>query len=186
MAPSVLTQDTICALDGQPIDKASASFIKAVDKLDPDRALVFSQLWREARAAHEGRLCPDGADAAQGLTPDRVVLEITEKSAIENYELFAEALYLLGRVHEQRREKGERQASTEHDPRPLLEALGAALDDLLTEADRAIVFGHSMGGLVRFSLSTNLVHFRLARRLDAWTGECLVRAYLLVDCGNGC
>jgi EAL domain-containing protein (putative c-di-GMP-specific phosphodiesterase class I) len=29
---------------------------------------------------------------AQGLTPDRVVLEITEKSAIENYELFAEAL----------------------------------------------------------------------------------------------
>lgn len=33
MAPSVLTQDTICALDGQPIDKRSAAFIKAVDKL---------------------------------------------------------------------------------------------------------------------------------------------------------
>jgi EAL domain-containing protein (putative c-di-GMP-specific phosphodiesterase class I) len=29
---------------------------------------------------------------AQGLSPDRVVLEITEKSAIENYELFVEAL----------------------------------------------------------------------------------------------
>jgi EAL domain-containing protein (putative c-di-GMP-specific phosphodiesterase class I) len=29
---------------------------------------------------------------SQGLSPDRVVLEITEKSAIENYELFAEAL----------------------------------------------------------------------------------------------
>jgi EAL domain-containing protein (putative c-di-GMP-specific phosphodiesterase class I) len=34
---------------------------------------------------------------AQGLTPDRVVLEITEKSAIENYELFAEALSELTR-----------------------------------------------------------------------------------------
>jgi EAL domain-containing protein (putative c-di-GMP-specific phosphodiesterase class I) len=29
---------------------------------------------------------------SQGLSPDRVVLEITEKSAIENYELFVEAL----------------------------------------------------------------------------------------------
>ena len=34
----------------------------------------------------------------QGLTPDRVVLEITEKSAIENYELFAEALAELTRL----------------------------------------------------------------------------------------
>jgi EAL domain-containing protein (putative c-di-GMP-specific phosphodiesterase class I) len=34
---------------------------------------------------------------AQGLTPDRVVLEITEKSAIENYDLFAEALGELTR-----------------------------------------------------------------------------------------
>jgi EAL domain-containing protein (putative c-di-GMP-specific phosphodiesterase class I) len=32
-----------------------------------------------------------------GLTPDRVVLEITEKSAIENYDLFAEALAELTR-----------------------------------------------------------------------------------------
>ena len=30
--------------------------------------------------------------AGQGLSPDRVILEITEKSAIENYDLFAEAL----------------------------------------------------------------------------------------------
>jgi EAL domain-containing protein (putative c-di-GMP-specific phosphodiesterase class I) len=34
---------------------------------------------------------------AQGLSPDRVVLEITEKSAIENYEVFAEALGELTR-----------------------------------------------------------------------------------------
>ena len=40
--------------------------ILAVDKLDPDRALVFSQLWREARRNFEHRLCSDGADAAQG------------------------------------------------------------------------------------------------------------------------
>jgi EAL domain-containing protein (putative c-di-GMP-specific phosphodiesterase class I) len=33
----------------------------------------------------------------QGLTPDRVVLEITERSAIENYNLFAEALSELTR-----------------------------------------------------------------------------------------
>jgi EAL domain-containing protein (putative c-di-GMP-specific phosphodiesterase class I) len=33
----------------------------------------------------------------QGLSPDRVVLEITEKAAIENYELFAEALADLTR-----------------------------------------------------------------------------------------
>jgi EAL domain-containing protein (putative c-di-GMP-specific phosphodiesterase class I) len=34
---------------------------------------------------------------AYGLTPERVVLEITEKSAIENYDLFAEALAELTR-----------------------------------------------------------------------------------------
>jgi EAL domain-containing protein (putative c-di-GMP-specific phosphodiesterase class I) len=34
----------------------------------------------------------------QGLSPDRVVLEITEKSAIENYEVFAEALGELTRL----------------------------------------------------------------------------------------
>ena len=44
--------------------------ILAVDQLDPDRALVFSQLWREARRNFEHRLCSDGADSAQGLTPD--------------------------------------------------------------------------------------------------------------------
>jgi hypothetical protein len=42
----------------------------AVQKLDPDRTLVFSQLWREARRTFEHRLCSDGADAAQGLTPE--------------------------------------------------------------------------------------------------------------------
>jgi EAL domain-containing protein (putative c-di-GMP-specific phosphodiesterase class I) len=35
---------------------------------------------------------------AQGLKPERVVLEITEKSAIENYALFAEALADLTRL----------------------------------------------------------------------------------------
>ena len=35
---------------------------------------------------------------SQGLTPERVVLEITERSAIENYELFAEALSDLTRL----------------------------------------------------------------------------------------
>ena len=34
---------------------------------------------------------------AQGLTPDRVVLEITENAAIENYDLFADALAELTR-----------------------------------------------------------------------------------------
>ncbi len=34
----------------------------------------------------------------RGLTPERVVLEITEKSAIENYELFAEAIADLTRL----------------------------------------------------------------------------------------
>jgi EAL domain-containing protein (putative c-di-GMP-specific phosphodiesterase class I) len=34
----------------------------------------------------------------QGLSPDRVVLEITEKSAIENYDLFAEAIAELTRL----------------------------------------------------------------------------------------
>jgi EAL domain-containing protein (putative c-di-GMP-specific phosphodiesterase class I) len=39
------------------------------------------------------RLCEE-----QGLTPDRVVLEITEKAAIRNYDLFAEALTELTRL----------------------------------------------------------------------------------------
>ena len=44
--------------------------LAAVDKLDPDRALIFNQLWREARQPFEQRLCRDGADASQGLTPE--------------------------------------------------------------------------------------------------------------------
>jgi len=42
----------------------------AVDKLDPERARVFSELWREARESFEQRLCPDGADTAQSLAPE--------------------------------------------------------------------------------------------------------------------
>ena len=42
----------------------------AVKGLDPDRSLVFSQLWREARLDHQTRFCEQGADQDQGLTPD--------------------------------------------------------------------------------------------------------------------
>jgi hypothetical protein len=42
----------------------------AVEKLDPDRSMVFSQLWREARVGYEGRFCSRGADSDQGLAPD--------------------------------------------------------------------------------------------------------------------
>jgi hypothetical protein len=42
----------------------------AVEKLDPDRLLVFNQLWREARTDHESRFCQRGAAADQALTPD--------------------------------------------------------------------------------------------------------------------
>ncbi len=44
--------------------------LRAVDKLDPDQAVVFNQLWQEARRTFEDRLCSDGAEAEQGLTPD--------------------------------------------------------------------------------------------------------------------
>ena len=42
----------------------------AVEKLDPDRSMVFSQLWREARVGYEGRFCARGADSDQELAPD--------------------------------------------------------------------------------------------------------------------
>ncbi len=41
----------------------------AVRDLDAQRRAVFDALWRDARAAHEKRLCEQGADAAQGLAP---------------------------------------------------------------------------------------------------------------------
>jgi hypothetical protein len=41
----------------------------AVQHLDPDRAKVFQQLWVQARAGAESRLCAAGADSTQGLAP---------------------------------------------------------------------------------------------------------------------
>ena len=41
----------------------------AVQQLDPDRATEFRQLWAQARAGAENRLCAAGADSAQGLAP---------------------------------------------------------------------------------------------------------------------
>jgi len=41
----------------------------AVGKLDPDRRAVFDGFWREARISQEKRLCEQGADASQGVTP---------------------------------------------------------------------------------------------------------------------
>ena len=43
--------------------------VLAVQNLDPPRRAVFDSLWREARRAHEQRLCEEGADVAQGLKP---------------------------------------------------------------------------------------------------------------------
>src|SRR6476620_1399282 len=43
--------------------------LQAVSKLDPDRRAVFDQLWREARAGDETRLCTLGADIEQGGAP---------------------------------------------------------------------------------------------------------------------
>jgi hypothetical protein len=43
--------------------------VLAVQHLDADRAAVFQQLWAQARAGDENRLCAVGADSAQGLTP---------------------------------------------------------------------------------------------------------------------
>jgi EAL domain-containing protein (putative c-di-GMP-specific phosphodiesterase class I) len=64
----------------------------------PSRAKLFVNVFPSAMYDPEFqgealvRLAED-----QGLSPDRVVLEITEKSAIENYDLFAEALAELTR-----------------------------------------------------------------------------------------
>ncbi len=64
----------------------------------PARAKLFVNVFPSAmydpefQGAALVRLAQD-----QGLTPDRVVLEITERSAIENYDLFAEALAQLTR-----------------------------------------------------------------------------------------
>lgn len=44
--------------------------ILSVEKLDPERRQVFDQLWGEARAGHEARLCTNGADTEQATTPD--------------------------------------------------------------------------------------------------------------------
>lgn len=41
----------------------------AVSQLDPDRRVVFDQLWQEARAGDEKRLCALGADREQRLAP---------------------------------------------------------------------------------------------------------------------
>ncbi|MFL6717620.1 MAG: hypothetical protein ACJ8G3_14780, partial [Burkholderiaceae bacterium] len=41
----------------------------AVSQLEPDRRAVFDQLWQEARAGDEKRLCASGADSEQGLAP---------------------------------------------------------------------------------------------------------------------
>jgi hypothetical protein len=42
----------------------------AVQRLDPERKLVFDRFWLQARAGAEQRLCVQAADAAQGLTPE--------------------------------------------------------------------------------------------------------------------
>ena len=41
----------------------------AVAQLDPDRRVVFDQLWQQARTGDEKRLCALGADREQGLAP---------------------------------------------------------------------------------------------------------------------
>ena len=43
--------------------------ILAVQHLDSDRDLVFQQLWAQARAGAENRLCAAAADSTQGLAP---------------------------------------------------------------------------------------------------------------------
>jgi len=43
--------------------------VLAVEGLDPEQKAAFDQLWREARSGHDERLCSQGADKGQGLTP---------------------------------------------------------------------------------------------------------------------
>jgi hypothetical protein len=43
--------------------------VLAVGKLDPERKAQFDRLWGEARVGNEQRLCPQGGDSQQGVTP---------------------------------------------------------------------------------------------------------------------
>jgi len=43
--------------------------VLAVEKLDAERRAQFDRLWAEARAGNEQRLCAQGADTQQGVTP---------------------------------------------------------------------------------------------------------------------
>ncbi|WP_139237678.1 hypothetical protein [Variovorax sp. OV329] len=43
--------------------------LSAVQQLDADRRVIFDQLWRSARIGNEQRLCEQGADQTQELTP---------------------------------------------------------------------------------------------------------------------
>jgi len=43
--------------------------VLAVEKLDAQRRAQFDRLWGEARTGHEQRLCAQGADTQQGVTP---------------------------------------------------------------------------------------------------------------------
>jgi len=77
--------------------KCRCRALKAAGSI-PDRAKLFvnvfpTAMWDpEFQGAALVRLAQD-----QGLTPDRVVLEITERAAIENYDLFVDALGELTR-----------------------------------------------------------------------------------------
>jgi hypothetical protein len=43
--------------------------VLAVDKLDPERRVLFDRFWGEARAGHEQRLCALAADSQQSVAP---------------------------------------------------------------------------------------------------------------------
>jgi len=43
--------------------------VQAIEQLDPAQREALNQLWSEARSAHESRLCPEPADAAQPAKP---------------------------------------------------------------------------------------------------------------------
>src|SRR5688572_11806169 len=44
--------------------------VLGIEGLDVERRAVFDQLWAEARIGREQRLCKQGADTLQGLTPE--------------------------------------------------------------------------------------------------------------------
>jgi hypothetical protein len=76
MAPTAtLTQETICALDGRPVDKASAAFIKAIDKLLTVGAYYSTDHAQYHTASEE--VCQQVV-AAIGRSPS-VAVEITAK-----------------------------------------------------------------------------------------------------------